>query len=155
MWARVAGAITLSPGGFSRGDLLADFQTTYGAQLIGATLVRVRGIMACQTSAATTDFQGVRWAAAVEQNPGAAAMAAGDGPFTGDHKDWMVFEPFAVAGAGQIGVNQDPAGRVIDVKSMRRIEELNEEFFYAAEADAGNTAAVTLYFDLSIGIKLP
>lgn len=154
MWARTQGTLTISPGGVIRSSALSAFQALYGAQLIGSTVVRTRGVIATQTSDATTGFNQLRFAMIVEPNPGSAPVVA-DGPVGGEHNDWLLYEPFIVAGAGQIGVNQDPAGRVIDVKAARKLDELGDELLIYAGTQASNTAAVTVSWDLSIGVKLP
>jgi hypothetical protein len=152
VWARSSGAQTLGAAGVGRLNLLAAFETLYGAQLIGCTVMRIRGVIntASPGLAAGAGNWG-RMAAKVEAVQ-AAPLTAGDGPFTSEHDDWMMFEPFVHIGA--VAATQCD-GRVIDVKSARKLDELGQELTLWTEARAGNPVSFTWAWDLSIGLKLP
>lgn len=157
VWAHIRDTSTVPASGVpNRLNLLGDFETALGAQLIGATVVRIRGVMSVVGTAVVGGVPNiVRAAAIVEPNPGSAAVAA-DGPWGGQFNDWMLFEPFMDWGPAV--VQTMPVGsRVIDVKSSRKIEEINETLFLyvAAPVAPANSAAVQFTYDLSIGIKLP
>ena len=134
------------------GSLLTTFETQYGAQLIGATIVRVRGIMQCGSTAASGLQQG-RWGLTVSEETPAAVDLYG----LGAHKDWFAWEPLMTQ-ASQSGSLQFPgATRIIDVRSARKIDELGADLYAVMTASGGNTAATTFRadWDLSFGIKLP
>lgn len=152
VWARQEGIITnVAVDGVTRTALLSDFETLYGAQLIGCTIVRIRGLIGVRPVTAASSFNSVRAAVQVEPNPSGAPVVA-DGPYGGEHNDWMLFEPFHTAsGVG----NSEVDGRVIDVRSSRKLEELNQGLFLYFGTRSTNTSAVDVVFDLSIGIKLP
>lgn len=156
VWARAAvGQIALGPNGVSRTNLLANFETLYGAQLIGTTVMRIRGIVATTTDA-TGGFQRLRMAAKVESTQDPAPSTV-DGPYGSEHDDWMLWEPFATNGASDEYFGNDVAARVIDVQSARRLEELGEElqlWFQAAPDNQADTQ-VALTYELSVGLKLP
>lgn len=156
VWAR-AGVVQLAvgPNGVSRTNLLADFEQLYGAQLIGTTVMRIRGTVAVTTSA-VGGFQRLRMAAKVESTQDPAPTSV-DGPYGSPHDDWMLWEPFIVNGASTAYYGNDVAARVIDVQSARRLDELGDELQLWFQAGPDNQAAtqVAVSYELSIGLKLP
>lgn len=167
VWARASG--TLSPAAAVGGvppfappvatDLLAPFEAAYGASLIGCTIVRIRGaIQMIDTPAADTRVR-------VTVNVGSAtevarAQLASDNAYDASTAalDYMVHEPFILPNSSSGLDSGDPLGRMIDVKSMRKIEEMGDALILRASASSLVAAAsgdFDLMYDLSIGIKLP
>lgn len=140
-------------------DLLTAFETAYGAQLIGCTVVRVRGLIT---------FPGVLAADTViyrstlhigTQQEAARATVAADNAFDAQSatQDYMMFEPF-VGPTNTNGLDGHASqGRVIDVKSSRKLEELNQSLIYTVSARSlgANVGTTTSTFDFSVGLMLP
>lgn len=140
-------------------DLLSAFETAYGAQLIGCTVVRVRGVVAV-LGAAGADT--VLYRATLHigtQQEAARATVAADSAYDAQSAshDYMMFEPFIGATAAN-GVDGSMAqARMIDVKSARKLEELNQSLIFTVSARSLGAAVgvTTTAFDFSVGIKLP
>lgn len=140
-------------------DLLSQFETLYGAQLIGCTVVRIRGTMWATSTGGTGTTNTARIGVRVESGTGldlSAPLPVASGPYTDDSADWMLWEPFTntIGPSGQYPTTL--IGRTIDVRSSRKMEELGQRLIAVF---APNPAAPTIVWsygwDLSIGVKLP
>lgn len=158
--ADVFGTPTSAP---TRVNLLAGFETAYGANLIGVTILRTRGIMGIQLPNATEDF-GVRAGIKVTDDISSTVVAADnlyDPAATGGaHDDWMLWEPFFVPrhAATPLGTHLDGSGlpgRVIDVKSTRRLSELGQALVLDMNSQSTAGADPVVFFDLSLLLALP
>ena len=141
---------SLAAGSVGRTNLLGNFEQLYGAELIGATVVRIRGVI--YTSSANTG-QLMAFAAMVEPDP-VGALDVAEGPSQRPYAPWMLYEPFVTSGAAA-GPQVDVSARVIDVKAARRVDELDQQLSLYYDTPSGNSAAVSFHFTLSIGVKLP
>lgn len=153
VWARHQVNVTVASGQIERQRLLQEFRASYGADLVGATIVRVRGTMA--TLPASAAAGGGILGGIVRTDLSAVPDPANEGPNAKPHADWFLFEAFHNATIpGQSLDTSITARRLIDVKSSRKIEELDEEaFLYIAVPPS---SADTLFVGtLSIGLKLP
>jgi len=83
-----------------------------------------------------------------------ADASAGNGSVSSPYADWMLFEPFVHDFAGVADPSGDSplSGRLIDVKSMRKVEEINEQLTLWLESTL-ETYRFTSY--LSVLLKLP
>jgi len=140
-------------------DLLSQFETLYGAQLIGCTVVRIRGTMWATSEGGVGTTNTARIGVRVESGTGldlSVALPVASGPFTDDSADWMLWEPFTntIGPSGQYP--HTLIGRTIDVRSSRKIDELGMRLIGVF---GPNPAAPTIEWsygwDLSIGVKLP
>lgn len=130
-------------------NLLGQFEAEYGANLIGATVVRVRG--AIFAAPAVAGPSACVFATRVSND---ADATAGGGPIDSPYADWSMWEPFVFNDAGvadQTG-DSDLLGRIVDVRSMRKLEEINEQF--TAWVQPSNQA-YNVSWNLSILLKLP
>lgn len=136
-------------------DLLSTFETAYGAQLIGCTIVRIRGLMFAFTDEAAGAVDSFRMAARVTSGNVDISTAVPDlTPFTDENADWMLYEPFI----NFTGNTDGHVGniRYVDNQSSRKIEELGERFvMFHGSNPAAPTVQWGYGYDLSIGIKLP
>lgn len=151
MWARSTNIETVVPVAGSKLNLLAQFETDYGANLIGATVTRVRGLITASPNVSTAASNLVV-AARVSND---AELAAGSGPIDQPHLDWSMWEPFIFrfGGITQVDANRTfDFSRVVDVKSQRKVEEVNEEFAIWLQPTG---QAWTVSWQLSILLKLP
>lgn len=152
VWARVSETGSLAANTVDRDNLLETFETQYGAQPIGCTVVRIRGII---YTSSVNNGQLFVAAAVVESEPPAPDTPVGaEGPIQRAFADYMMYEPFITSGAAA-GPQTDVSARMIDVKSARKIDELDERLSLYLQTPSGNTAAVSYHYTLSLGIKLP
>lgn len=161
VWARTQGV--LSGPGTLGADLLDAFETEYGAQLLGATVVRIRGfaVPVMTTAGGTPGITNGNWGIIVESDNDLADPAdITKAPLGRPHDDWLAWQPFWTSGGytgppsagGSSNPNADEFS--VDFKSARKIEELSQglHIWYSFVSDTG---AVDLEYDLSIGLKLP
>jgi hypothetical protein len=127
-------------------NALADFESTYGANLIGATVARVRGAISMVPTVAGAS-QAI-FAARVSLDSDATA---GNGPYDAQYADWSMYEPFVYNDAGVADAEQATV-RVVDVKSMRKLDEVNEQFTWWIQA-RGQAYQAT--WNLSVLLLLP
>ena len=161
----VAAAIAPALAVPTRVDLLSAFEASLGASPIGATVVRTRGYMQVSDvdpiANANIAFRACAYVGnnnEVQRGPDANDNAFDD---LSENKDYFLFEPFFLAptDADSVAVNgTDPASRMIDVKSSRKIEELNQTIILDVSADSSNLAVTSntaFAFDLSLLLMLP
>jgi len=132
-------------------DPLSSFATDYGANLVGATVIRVRGWTSASPNVSTGPSSMVL-AATVGND---AEVAVGGGPIDQPYRDWAMYEPYLFRFAGITTVDVPSRmglGRAIDVKSMRKVEEINEEYRFWVQA---NLQSWTISWNLSLLLKLP
>jgi hypothetical protein len=150
IWARSSGALQFGSGGGSE-DLLSDFELAYGAQLIGCTVARILGEISFRAAGASTEVNPSAFAGIlVEEDNGNDVY-----PFSQLHADWMFWRK-------AYALNRDAAGQdataaasqihvPVDVKSMRKLDELNESLYLRFQAeDAWNAS-----WGLSVLVLLP
>lgn len=169
VWARspFAGTVVaeIGPGTDppTRVDALAVFEASFGASPIGSTIVRTRGSFAVSSAGANTDIIHVRLTAYIgNNNEVTRAPDANDNSFDqlSMNRDYFMFEPFTVVGDAQ---EPDFSGsslssRLIDVKSSRKIEELNQTVIMDVSAfspAAPAPVALTFVGDFSFLLMLP
>lgn len=154
VWHREIGAFTVSAPPTTYGvDLLAGFRALPGATHLGATVMRVRGYIVPEIVDPQPNedlVAGLRidtWDQPVDTNDVS--------PYMGPDEDWMGWFPYL----NPAGFPSDVTGNVyaspfaVDVKSNRKLEELNETLWLFGSGPGGTSA--TYIFNLSIGLKLP
>lgn len=140
-------------------DVLDQFVAAYGAALIGCTIVRIRGIMSLGATAPTA-AQSIT-----------AAFYIGDandvvrGPNANDNfydtnaagKDYFGVEPFiAPTAAAQARIaGSEPTSRMIDIRSMRKLEEVSQRLICDFSGAGTVVSSASLDFDFSVLIMLP
>lgn len=144
-------------------DALSVFETSLGASPIGATVVRTRGVFQVSSAGANTEVIQVRLTAHIADN-----NYIDRGPNANDNafdqlsmnRDFFIYEPFLVVGDNQTPdfAGSDSTSRLIDVKSSRKIEELNQTMVLEVHAfQPAGTEVVALSFtgDFSMLLMLP
>lgn len=176
IWARTTHTALINPGGQLVSTPLATFETTYGAQLIGATLMAVRGVV-CVTLRGPTVIGGnpaigrVRMGMRITDHSDLAPVDYALGAMYGNqaHADWFLFEPFCLDNAGTIATATDEVDttaaseiRQINCRARRRFQELDQtlEMIVGSPAPGAgpppeNTTPISYNADLSILIALP
>lgn len=160
VWARTSFASTLTTGAPFNAiavDLLTDFSARYGADPLGCTLLRTRGIIAAQSNSAN----GVAFTVGVRigSDRDASLTDTEQNPMTnGEYLDWLLYEPF-IAGSGA-GLTlpwngTDVVARVIDVKAKRKLEELDQTIILNAGSSAALVTTASLVVNLSMLLALP
>lgn len=150
----------------TRFNLLTNFETAYGANLIGCTVMAVKGWLGFlgQSTVAGDNFF-ARVGIKVTDQP-LALVAPNDSLYDtsaqtgGAHDDWMAFFPLFVGstGAGQASPSLDGAGSGwarVDVQSRRKIQELGEALILDISAIAVTGIDLVYAHDLSILVALP
>lgn len=134
-------------------NILDQFETEYGAQLLGATVMRIRGkIMFITPEVTNVNF--AMAAGIIVDSDENIADGVDDGPWHAPHKDWMAYEPVIFSG-------QDPTFQNyvwdIDVKSNRKIEELGQGLALVFDnRSTGETGSIVdMAGVVSVGLKLP
>lgn len=172
VWARTAGGVVVNTGGLLSVFPLSQFEGSYGAQLIGCTIMRTRGVISAALVGASVgeSFAAVRFACRITDHADLAAQDYAIGAMYGNQAqaDWFIFEPFMLDNSGISTANEEVDTtsaseiRLIDVKARRRFQELDQvaELLIGAPAPASttppaNTAAVRIRWDLSFLIALP
>lgn len=76
-----------------------------------------------------------------------------------ENKDFFLFEPFLLPERTAVETHgTDTIARMIDVKSSRKIEELNQTLILDVSADSPNLASTSntgFHYDLSMLLMLP
>lgn len=147
VWARSSTSQALASNVDFSANLLAGFETAYDANLIGATVIRIRGLIAAEVTTVDAVWDELRFGARVGSSVDDAAVV---NPTSVPHEDWMLWEPF---GAFAVGNEGGAAIRVIDVKAMRKIEEIDQQL--TMTVSGFTTAAWQFGWSLSILLKLP
>lgn len=153
VWARHGGALTDAE---PVADLLETFQAEYGAQLLGSTVMRIRGFV-YPVILDTFHFGVV--GAIVENDDDLTQTEQSYGPTARPHDDWLMWWPYysdanSVNGTGFASGNAQGSAYGVDVKSSRKIEELGQGLHLWRYTTTGGSPAVIQY-DLSVGLKLP
>lgn len=143
----------------ARVDVLAQFVNSYGAALIGCTIVRMRGII--NATGIGTVAQSVTAAAFIgDSNDVTRGSNANDNFYDSQSrgKDYFLVEPFFLpATTSDVRLSPgDAQQRVIDVRAMRKLDEVSQrvilDFSPISGALQNNN---TMNFDLSMLIMLP
>lgn len=158
VWARHFLATTMT-GDAQASDLLSQFETDYGAQLIGCTITRIRGYMYAVAQDAETDTLNA-FRAGIRVSSGFLDISSpvpDQSPWTDENADWMAWEPFATVNAPVTADSSSVlVARMIDVKAQRRLDELGERLLLFHGGAPGAPLITWAYgWDLSIGVKLP
>lgn len=144
-------------------NLLEEFQAEYGAQLLGATVMRIRGY--CEpffgvAAPGNTLSRGV-FGIIVEEDQELVTPPPDKLPNARPHDNWLAWLPWAAAGQdpgpaanGLTTGNAQASPYAVDVKAARKIEELGQGLHLWPEIVAPGTEPVW-HYDLSIGLKLP
>lgn len=174
VWARSNTTITL-PDGYVSGsapqalDLLTTFKaaSSLGATP-GYTVDRIRGLLTVNyvgTVSATLADASLQLivSARIYDGPVAAGLPATDGPVDAPYSNWMWYQFFPVVTApGALVSTTDQAGsaHIIDVRSKRKFEELNDTLVMFIDTAAGSAAlppaiGLTGHVNLSISLLEP
>lgn len=153
IWARYRLTATAVVAGTSfNADPLATFEAAYGAQLLGCTIMRVRGIIAAKQTSLVSDGTLVV-AMKVADLPGVSTEA----PLTsGINDDWFMYE--AWASVTNVPTASEPSYQLqkeIDVRARRRLDELGQRIVLSAEVAGAGAAQYRVSAMLSILVALP
>jgi len=166
VWARLSQVATVTTGvppalnTPARSSPLAGFETSYGAQLVGATIMRVRGAIAI----AGQPTEGVHLRACMfigDEIDIVRGATNADNAFdaVSASRDYFMMEPFYAntAAAATLTAGSELHGRLIDIKSHRKLDELNQSLVYDISAVSLGVANqnLTVVSNLSILVALP
>lgn len=134
-----------------RADLLSAFEASLGAQLIGTTIMRIRGVVRFGPSSAGNPIAvlAMRIADVTEL---AGASTASQNPTTNQTADWMAWLPCPT----EVQAERDSSGvYAIDVKARRKLEELDQSFLLFVGGDSAAAATASMSLNLSMLLALP
>jgi hypothetical protein len=162
IWAHDERDATIAAGVVNTIPLLDDFEAAYGAQLLGATVMRIRGlVMATPAGTPATDCD---WTGAIVVAPESSTAAALDPvastTATTGYLSWMwrgyVCFTQTAAASRQFGDSLFSTGNSgpIDVRAKRRIDELGDRLFFVHRS-TGAVVNWTTKVRLDILIALP
>lgn len=141
-------------------DALDRFRVQLGASPVGATIMRTRGlIMAQSPAAAAAAINLLVTMHVVDTGEIAQGADNADNAFSarGMGLDYFMFEPFLVVTPSTAlqATASDCAGRLIDVKSSRKVEELNQTVALRLHGSSQVATTVSVTGVLSILLALP
>lgn len=148
VWTRsFIGQTTLAAAAGSYSLPLASFETDYGAQLLGVTVARIRAQLWIQAPNGRNGYlYGFRIATA--DTVADLAPAPAQAPGTMPNADWMAY---GLAHAGAQGGLDNLVD--VDVRSMRKLDELNQTLLLAVENVGAD--ALTWGGHVSVLVLLP
>jgi hypothetical protein len=132
---------TLASGARLNRDLLANLETA-GSSVLGATVMRTHTVMSVTWNTADAS-QGVVYGYIVDTAPTVTNLD----PSTSFGDDWMLLSnltPGTSMNTVIEGTNVN-AGRIIDLRAKRKIEELAEKYFIAVTNIGSSTISVALF----------
>ncbi len=149
VWARQGGSAAVDTDQGLTIDLLQEFQTAYGADILGSTITRIRGVV--QWNLGDVAVAGLAAITAIRTADQTELQADAEGPLTSYHADWMAFVPTILDDSVPSAWHQE-----IDVRSQRKMEELGRTLALSFETDAADaTTAIEVKYFFSVGLKLP
>lgn len=166
VWARYRFAQTNQAGGtVSVTSPLADFETAYGAQLLGATIVGIRGILRARNRSTSTAVQEFTYGFMVTSPEAADLVSAHpDSSFSSANNDrmasWMWIEGFHTfpAMTAVLDSQTDTAAvvqREFNVKSRRVLRQLEDQLVFSATLGTTTSGNYDWGVHMSIAVALP
>ena len=156
IWARTAvegvqGTVT----DFVFANALADFQADYGADLVGSTVIRVRGHVMATVDTTTPTFKKGVLAARVATQSTIPVLSDTHGPEQDRGADWFWYQPLALTAGAELSGAGGPVQRIeVDVRSARKLEEVGQTIIFGWQgSDEAGLITCTGY--LSWLLKLP
>lgn len=130
---------------------LDTFETAYGAQLLGCTIMRVRGCITAKMVAGTNASFTV--AMKVADLPGVNPEAPAS---SGINDDWFMYETWASVTSTPTALEPSlQLQKEVDVRARRRLDELGQRLVLAAETSSAGAGQYTFTAVLSILVALP
>lgn len=136
--------LALGAGAVGTANLLADYETAFGADAHGSTVMRIRGIVtfAPQIPAVAETIQ---WGIVVVPTPYVTSLS----PRTNHYEDWMIYESITLPPAALMQNFELPLLRTIDLRSRRRLPEIGTTLAFAVVPTGG-----TLQYSYGLRILL-
>lgn len=156
VWNRVITSVNLTAAnpGFTV-NCLEPLQTDIGAQLIGCTVMRIRGRLNVNfEGTSTTPVQGAIGVRRISDDSlafGAVALAnisSGPSHIPGRHMDWMLYEPYALPANNWVDLS-------FDTKARRKVDEVGDGIMLYMDSTLAGTDHVEIAGILSFLIALP
>ena len=119
---------------FVNADALANFRTDLGADLVGVTVIRVRGHVLFSTDLTTRVFTNGVFGARVFTE--ATTVTDALGPAKDRHADWFMWQPMAFI-SDQTSGGGNLQRMDIDVRSSRKIDEIGQSILFGWDKEDG------------------
>jgi len=132
VWARTASTlaedgVTVAAGASDLQDLLASFQAGYGADVLGSTVMRIRGAVSISQGTVANDIIATMGIGVFPETLAVAEMHA----FNNIHLDWMYWETVFASPANIPASDFSQVhNHVLDVRSKRKLDELQDGLFW-------------------------
>lgn len=154
VWDRTFGSIA---GPDTGADLLAPFRSQPGATHLGATIMRIRGYIIPSDAFGTVAGAGIAGIRVDTWNEDPAEPS--NQPVLQPNADWMAYLPWNLSAVattdrftGSATWNDQASLWTVDVKSNRKLEELNQTLWLFGDQNGGGDRSY--FYHLSIGMKL-
>lgn len=147
-WGRFSAVGTVSSDQPQNYDLMADMRSRLGSDLVGTTVVRIRGQIYVQSEAPSTIIFGVR------QTEQGANLIEEHGVFLYPYLDWMMFKPFNFGATNITEGETQSQVYDVDVRSSRKIEEIGETLMFSVGTDGATGGGQAFRVYLSYLVKL-
>lgn len=157
VWARSFGFLGSDSGQLGV-DLLGNFQQEYGAQLVGATVVRIRGFVIPGQAPGLEGTYGGVYAIMVDSD-NTILTDSRNAVEQREHEDWLAYLPYTIQGIdlrpGEVATSNAQGNPwAVDIKSSRKVQELGQSLFLFRETPL-SADSPGMEWHLSIGLKLP
>lgn len=152
VWARQANtgaAIAAGAGATFGADLLTPFRTQLEARTPGITIMRIRlqWRLVQVTSQSRAVIMGIRQYTESTGTPGQDATDLA-GPAEDPHADWMAYDSHLLGASNESDLQRD-----VDVKSMRKLDEVSDSL--AIVFQAPDELAAQVRYVASVLVALP
>jgi len=138
-------------------DALDRFRLQLGASPIGATIVRVRGVLAVSQPSVVAAVNALVTLHVADTDEAARSLTDADNAFSqrGAGNDYFMVEPFLTVNPVAPLWGTAVAARTIDVKSSRKVEELNQTIVCRFHGSSTVATNLNLTGHLSLLLALP
>ena len=160
VWGRIFNSGQTHTPGLTSTNInpLAFFESSYGANPIGVTIMAVRGnvMWTIDNSATAGERAMFRWGVRVKSDQD---TTAGDLFGSGADSDWMVWDGGALHSvngaatgtAGEAGFYR----QAVNARSRRRLDELGDTLVLSSQVANASVTPAVFFYDLSFLIALP
>jgi hypothetical protein len=131
--------------------LLTAFQTALGADVLGCTVMRIRGHVSVLNQVGSHHDVDLTWGIAVAPTGTPAVQLD---PELVPHYDWMQWENLQMTAENGLATDFAYIKSTVDVRSRRRMQELSQDLIFAYK-NMHTVDAHTLHVGLSVLLALP
>jgi hypothetical protein len=152
VWARSwsDADISIAQNGTAATPVLAQFMAALGSDLLGCTIMRIRGTLAAQNQAGTAGLHLV-WGIRVGDQ---GLLAAGVDPHSRPNDDWMIWDRL-LANQAIAAESSRVDNMKFDIRAKRKMEELSQDLYIGWTNRNNSAVGITVSYALSVLLALP